>query len=165
MLARRLVLGSAVLAALSVLLVVVVWLATTRGEQGRVARAQAPGAVRALADWDRRRAGAWAQGDVDALRRLYVAGSRTGREDAAMLSAYVARGLRVRGLTTQVLRADVLRRDGGAVVLSVTDRMRGAVAVGDDERIALPGDRASTREVTLRRVAGEWLVEEVRDRE
>ena len=129
MLARRLVLGSAVLAALSVLLVGVVWLSTTGGEPDRAAPAAAPDAVSALADWDRRRADAWSQGDVDALRGLYVTGSRTGREDAAMLSAYVDRGLRVRGLTTQVLRAEVLRRDAGAVVLSVTDRMRGAVAV------------------------------------
>ncbi|WP_248581277.1 hypothetical protein [Nocardioides sp. InS609-2] len=163
MLARRLVLGSAVVAALSVLLVVVVWLSTTGGDSSSVGRAEPPDAVATLADWDARRARAWAEGDVEALRGLYVAGSRTGRQDADMLSAYVDRGLRVRGLRTQVLRAQVLRHDDRAVVVSVTDRMRGAVAVGDDRRITLPADRASTREVTLRLVAGEWLVDEVRE--
>ncbi|WP_426246663.1 hypothetical protein [Nocardioides sp. LHG3406-4] len=168
MLARRLVVGSAVLAALSVLLVVTVWWATAGGDDPAApaptgARSRPPSAVATLASWDGRRARAWAAGDVEALGRLYVPGSRTGRRDAAMLRAYVDRGLRVRGLRTQVLRARVLRHDGRALVVSVTDRMRGAVAVGEDQRIALPTDRASTREVTLRLVAGSWLVDEVRE--
>ena len=175
MLARRLVLGSAAVAALSVVLVLVLWVGTSfRDAPGVPAAPAAParpaahqGADRSellglLAAWDARRARAWAAGDVPALRRLYVDGSLTGRRDAAMLQAYVARGLSVRGLRTQVLRVRVLRRDAGAVSLSVTDRMRGAVAVGDGRRIELPGDRASTREVTLHRVGGRWLVEEVR---
>ncbi len=150
------------MAVLSVLLMVVVWLSTTR-EETAATRPVRPDAVATLAGWDTRRARAWAEGDVEALRGLYVAGSRTGRRDADMLSAYADRGLRVRGLRTQVLRAQVLRHDAHTVVVSVTDRMRGAEAVGDDGRIPLPTDRASTREVTLRLVAGEWLVDEVRD--
>src|SRR5688500_1040554 len=61
-----------------------------------------------LAAWDSRRAEAWATGDVGALRELYVAGSRTGRADIRMLSAYVDRGLHVEGLTTQVLAWEVV---------------------------------------------------------
>lgn len=166
MLARRPVLGSAVVAALSVLLVGALWVVTSapRDAPGPAAPAAGgrPPGVALLADWDSRRARAWAAGDVEALRGLYVAGSRTGRRDAAMLGAYVARGLAVRGLRTQLLGAQVLSRDDRSVVLEVTDRMRGAVAVGHDRRVELPGDRASTRRITLRLVGGSWLVEEVR---
>jgi hypothetical protein len=165
-LARRLVLGSGALAVSSVLLVLALWVVTSArdapGEGVPASRARPPDAVAALAAWDALRARAWAAGDVAALRGLYVDGSRTGRRDAAMLRAYVARGLTVRGLRTQVLGARVLRRDDRSVVLSVTDRMRGAVAVGDGRRTELPADRASTREVTLCRVGGGWLVDEVR---
>ncbi len=163
MIARRLVLTSAVVAALSVLLVVVLWLATTGADTTSTGRGRAPDVVATLAGWDARRAEAWAQADVEGLRDLYVAGSRTGRRDTRMLQAYADRGLRVHGLRTQVLRARVLRRDDRAAVVLVTDRMRGAVAVGGDQPVSLPADRASTREITLRLVSGEWLVDEVRE--
>ena len=167
MLARRLLVGSAVAAALSVVLLVTVWLATGReaptADPG-IATARPPEAVARLAAWDERRASAWAAGDVVALRALYVDGSRTGRRDVAMLRAWVGRGLVVEGLRSQVLSAHVLRDDDPgdrSVVLSVTDRTLGGVAVGAGRRIALPADRPSTREVRLRRVEGTWLVDEV----
>lgn len=165
MLARRLVHGSAALAALGVLLVIVLGVVTARDDgepTGPGPQVRSSAAVAALAQWDARRARAWAAGDIGALRSLYVDGSRSGHQDAAMLQAWVDRGLRVRGLETQVLRVDVLRHDEHVWVLAVTDRVRGGVAVGDGREIGLPADRASARRITLRLVAGRWLVEEVR---
>lgn len=116
-----------------------------------------------LADWDARRARAWASGDVDGLRDLYVVGSRSGRADARMLASYVARGLTVRGLRTQVLALDVLEASAESVEVRVTDRVSGAEAVDGETVIPLPDDRPSTRRVVLRLVEGEWLVAEVRE--
>ncbi len=116
-----------------------------------------------LADWDARRARAWSEGNVDTLRDLYVAGSRSGRADVRMLTSYVDRGLTVRGLETQVLELAVLDASPEVVDLRVTDRVRGAEAVDGDTVIALPDDRPSTRRVLLRLVEGEWLVDEVRE--
>jgi hypothetical protein len=116
-----------------------------------------------LADWDARRARAWADGDVAALRRLYVHGSRSGRADAGMLASYVDRGLTVRGLRTQVLALEVLDASVDVVDVRVTDRVAGAEAVDGRTVVPLPDDRPSTRRVVLRLVEGEWLVDEVRD--
>jgi len=69
----------------------------------------------------------------------------------------------VTGLRTQVLSATLLSRAPGRVRLEVVDRMVGAHAVGRGRRIALPRDRPSERVVSLRRVSGSWLVEEVTD--
>ncbi|RYB89047.1 hypothetical protein EUA06_18270 [Nocardioides glacieisoli] len=123
--------------------------------------ASGPAAV--LADWDQRRAAAWAEGDVEALRELYVDGSRTGAADARLLGHYRARGLAVTGLTTQVLALDVVGRTSSRLVLVVTDRVVGARAVGGSTPVALPEDRASTRRVVLRSEGGRWRVVEARD--
>lgn len=124
-------------------------------------RAEQPRAV--LAAWDRRRARAWAAGDVAALRRLYVGGSRAGSADVAMLRSYVGRGLLVRGLRTQLLALDVLRESPELIEVRVIDRVIGGTAVAGRRRLALPDDRASVREVLLRRVGGAWRVVEARD--
>lgn len=114
-----------------------------------------------LAAWDRERARAWAAGDVAALRALYVDGSRAGAADVRMLRAWLARGLRVEGLTTQVLALDVVDRGPHRLVLRVTDRVVGARAVGTGTGTRpLPVARPAERQVVLRRVAGEWRVVE-----
>ena len=120
-----------------------------------------PAAV--LAAWDERRAAAWAAGDEDELARLYVDGSRTGAADVRLLRHYRSRGLRVVGLTTQVLALDVVERTSARLVLVVTDRVVGGRAVGGGSPVALPADRASTRRVVLARDDGRWLVVEARD--
>jgi hypothetical protein len=120
-------------------------------------------ALALLREWDQRRAQAWTDGDPAALAGLYTRGSRTGRHDRRMLAAYVARGLRVTGLRTQVLSARVRSWAPGRVTLQVTDRMWGAHATAPGVRVPLPHDRPSTRTVSLRRVNGSWLVEEVTD--
>lgn len=116
-----------------------------------------------LAGWDERRSAAWAEGDADALRALYVDGSRSGRADVRLLRRWAERGLRVRGLITQVLSLDVVSRSEGRLRLLVTDRVAGGEAVGRGQPVLLPVDRASTRRIDLVQVEGEWLVDEVRD--
>lgn len=119
-------------------------------------------ALAVLHDWDRRRAKAWADGDLRDLRSLYTAGSEAGVRDRTMLRHWTDRGLVVRDLTTQVLGGRVREHTGDRLVVVVTDRLTGAVAVGAGVRRVLPADRASTWTVTLRFVSGEWRVASVR---
>jgi hypothetical protein len=115
-----------------------------------------------LAGWDRRRAAAWAAGDVDALRALYLPGSGAGVADVALLRAWLRRGLRVEGLHTQVLARRVVDSRSGRIVLRVTDRVVGGVAVrAGGARARLPADRPERRTVTLVRHAGRWVVARV----
>lgn len=126
--------------------------------------ASRPAAVKALTvlrAWDERRSAAWAAGDPAALDALYLAGSRTGRADVAMLRAYRRRGLRVLGMRTQVLQVRVAARTRERLALLVTDRLAGATATGGGRRVSLPGGGATTRRITLRLVAGRWLVADV----
>lgn len=78
-----------------------------------------------------------------------------------MLQQYAARGLVVTGMRTQVLAFDVVAQTPGELTLLVTDRLVGAVAHGPAGDTPLPHDQASTRQVVLRQVAGQWLVESV----
>lgn len=124
--------------------------------------APAPGASRAVAAlgvlrvWDQARAAAWARGDPRALAALYVPGARAGVADVAMLRRWHARGLRVRGMSMQVLAAEVRVRAPDRLVLVVTDRLAGAVAVPGG--LPLPRDQPTTRRLDLRRVGGRWLL-------
>ena len=122
-------------------------------------------AVRILAEWDDARSRAWARGDPSGLRTLYAPGSRTGALDAARLRRWTSRGLRVTGLRTQVLSLEVTARGHGRLDLVVTDRLVGGRAVGADSVIPLPVDRASTREVRLRRTKQGWVMVEARDQD
>jgi outer membrane murein-binding lipoprotein Lpp len=119
-------------------------------------------ALAALHRWDAARARAWAGADVAALRSLYTAGSEAGEHDAAMLRRWRDRGLRVEGMQAQLLATRVAVRRADRMVLVVTDRVVGAVAAGRGHRVVLPTDQATTRRVTLRRVAGEWRMASVR---
>lgn len=120
---------------------------------------EAAGVLRA---WDARRARAWATGDLRALSGLYTPASRTGRRDRAALASYVDRGLRVTGVRMQLLSVNLARRRDDRAVLRVTDRMTRAVALGEGRVVPLPRDGPSTWRVSMRRVAGEWRVAEVR---
>jgi hypothetical protein len=116
-------------------------------------------AVDVLHDWDRARARAYASRDLGALRALYVAGSSAGTADVAILRSYLRRGLRVEGMRMQLIGLEVLRPGPGRLRLRVTDRLHGAVAVdASGTRVPLPRDQASTRIITLRRVADSWRV-------
>ncbi|WP_182376658.1 hypothetical protein [Nocardioides sp. WS12] len=124
------------------------------------------GAVSSLAvlrEWDRSRAAAWASGDPAALGRLYVHGSRAGVADVAMLRAWRERGLRIEGMSMQVLEVELRARTERRLVLVVTDRLVGAEAVGTGERRMLPQDQATTRELEFRAVGGQWLLASVQE--
>lgn len=112
-----------------------------------------------LRDWDRARAAAWADGDVRGLARLYVTGSEAGARDVAMLRAWRDRGLRVEGMSMQVLAVELRARTIRRLVLVVTDRLVGAQAVGAGDRRALPRDDPTTRRLVFRRVDDRWLLE------
>lgn len=119
----------------------------------------AVGSLAVLRDWDRARAAAWEAGDPAALGRLYARGSAAGRADAAMLRRWTARGLRVEGMAMQVLSVELRLRTDRRLVLVVTDRLVGAVAVGPGgSRTELPRDGATRRRLEFRRSGGDWLL-------
>jgi hypothetical protein len=120
-------------------------------------------ALAVLRAWDEARSDAWRRGSSRALRRLYVAGSESGRADRAMLAAYAERGLRVEGLTVQRAGVRVTHATDDRLVLVVTDRVVGGAAVGKVGRVVLPRDDWSTRTVALVHEDGRWRVAEVRD--
>jgi hypothetical protein len=134
------------------------------GDDRPAAIAVSPGteseAVRLLRAWDDRRARAYARGDPAGLAELYVPGSRTGAADVTVLQGYVARGLRVSGMRTQVLGADVVRHTARRLVVEVTDVLLGAVARSGERGWLLPRDQPSRRRVVLVREDGRWQVEE-----
>ncbi len=113
------------------------------------------GPVAVLREWDRRRATAWASGDLAGLRHLYVATSTAGERDVARLSRWLDQGLRVRRLETQVLRVRVIEERRAAVVLRVTDRVARAET---SSGLRLPPDAPSAWRIAMRRIAGEWKV-------
>ena len=116
------------------------------------------GALEVLRAWDRDRAAAWRKGDLGALGRLYVPGSRAGEADRAMLASYVDRGLRVTGMRMQVAAAEVRHADDDRMVLRVTDRLVGAEARGGGDTLSLPVDGWSRRRIVLVRTGEQWLV-------
>lgn len=129
------------------------------------AQAAAPDRVAPLAvleAWDRDRADAWRRGDPRALEQLYAAGSRAGRADRRLLTAYAGRGLRVEGLAVQRAEVRVVAREVDRLVLVVTDRVVGGTAVGPDGRVVLPQDAWSRHRLVLREGADGWQVVEVR---
>jgi len=121
----------------------------------------APPPVEVLRAWDAQRSRAWARGDPATLADLYAPGSVAGQRDRAMLRAWVARGLVVGRLHTQLLAVREVSRSRSTWTLRVTDRLVGGVAVGPGVRRPLPVDAATTRTVVLRRVDGRWLVASV----
>lgn len=150
------------------------WLAGV-ADGGRVARAGGrtgttsgsprpgePESLVVLHRWDRRRASAWAAGDPVALTRLYRRGSSTGRRDVHDLRRWTRRGLRVTGLCQQVAALRVVRSGSRQLVVVVTDRTVGGIALGVGRRTPVPvGDWARHR-IALVRVDGRWRVAEVR---
>lgn len=136
----------------------------------RVARSitvtEAVASLAVLRDWDRARSAAWAHGDVRALRRIYLEGSRVGVRDVGMLRRWVARGLRVRRMTMQVLSVGLRVRTERRIVLDVTDRLADAVAVPVDggERRSLPRDGLTTRRLSFRLTRAGWVLAAVYER-
>lgn len=159
MLLPRAALAGVVLAVCCLVLTGVVWWSDgTEAERTGVEAAEPATAAGVLREWDEQRARAWADGDVAALRQLYVPGAGVGRRDVAMLRRYVERELVVEGLTTQLLAVEELHGDDDTWVLEVTDRVHAGTVVGQGVRRALPRDGADRRRLTLRRDDGRWRV-------
>jgi hypothetical protein len=114
--------------------------------------------VGVLAAWDRRRAAAWSAGEAEALRRLYVPGSRAGRADVRLLGTYAAAGVRVRRLTTQVFSVEVLDRRSGRYRLRVVDRVAGGELVQNGRTRPLASGPVVTRRVELVHRPDGWRV-------
>jgi hypothetical protein len=120
-------------------------------------------ALEVLHAWDAARASAWRRGDPAALAALYTADAEAGRADRRLLGAYADRGLRVTGMRMQVADVEVERTEADRIVVVVTDRLVGAVAVGRGRRVALPRDGWSVRRVVLVREGNVWRVAAVED--
>lgn len=128
-------------------------------------------AQRVLAAWDARRARAWRSGDVEALRGLYVRGSRAGVRDAAMLTQWSRRGLRVRTLEMSLEEVWVLAATRRELHLVVRDRVARVVAEpvtrsagtgATPASYALPRDTPTVRSLELRREPEGWRMARVR---
>jgi hypothetical protein len=118
-------------------------------------------ALTVLHDWDARREQAWAASDRARLARLYTPGSSAGRVDVRLLRAYASRGLVVRRLETQVFAVRVLASGPRRIVLRVFDRVAGGAVTAGGDRRALPSTSPAVRDVTFRRLEGDWRVSEV----
>ncbi|UDY25052.1 hypothetical protein [Nocardioides sp. Kera G14] len=119
-------------------------------------------AAQILRLWDRERSEAWAMGDAAALRNLYADGVSAGRADVTMLARWAARGLRVEGLSMQVLSLAVLDHGAGWWRLKVTDRVSGADVVGPGDETEMPPGAVRTRVLELREQDGTWRMQSVR---
>jgi hypothetical protein len=120
-----------------------------------------PRVLAVLHRWDRRRSDAWANGDPVALARLYARGSSTGRRDVQNLRRWTDRGLHVTGLRQQVAALRVVRRGGGRLVVVVTDRAVGGVAIGPGVATAVPIGGWTTHRISLVLMSGHWRVAQV----
>lgn len=116
-------------------------------------------AVDVLHAWDRRRAAAWAAGDVTALGKLYRPGSPAGQQDVAALRAWRDRGWRVSGVGRQVRELRVLSADTDVVRVRMSDRLVGAVARRGTTERHLPAGAFRHRVVQWRRVGGDWRLD------
>jgi hypothetical protein len=124
-----------------------------------------PVASRALAvlrAWDGRRSSAWRRGDARALARLYARGSVAGLRDVADLARWRKRGLRVAGLRQQLTSLHVVRHSVGSLLVQVTERTVGGVALGRRTRLGVPQSAWASHRIALERVGRRWLVSEVR---
>jgi hypothetical protein len=125
-----------------------------------------PRTVRSLAvlhRWDTARASAYASGDVERLRRLYATGSGAAAADVRVLRRYTARGLVITGMRRQVLEAQVRHWSGHRLVLRLTDRLVGAVAVGGATRTPLPTAGFHRWLLELRREDRRWVLSRIEE--
>lgn len=122
---------------------------------------EALSAARVLHRWDEARARAYAAGNAEALRSLYVPASSAADADVALLAAYDARGLRVTAMTTQVFELSVLRRGPRVLVLRIVDRVAGGTVRGQGRCSRLATSAPVVRTVEWRRLGGRWRVGEV----
>lgn len=168
---RRLIAPAAVCATLSVGTAVVTTVLTEpAATAGRgtpavlAAHARDVAALGLLRDWDRRRAQAWAAQDPEALRGLYLPGSRAARRDVAMLRQWQRRGVRVSDMTRQVRGLEVESWQGAHLRVRVVDRLFTVRAEHDGAARDLPRGRERGTVVELVRSGEGWQVAAIRRR-
>lgn len=116
-------------------------------------------ALEVLRDWDADRARAYEHGDVGALARLYEPGSRLRRSDIGVLKAYARRGLRVHGMSTQVLDVAVDSFDAVSLSVRVTDRLTHAWAsTKSGAEVVLPVAEPARRRLRFVKRDEQWLL-------
>lgn len=109
-----------------------------------------------------RRGEAWEQGRPSLLGRVYAAHSPLLARDREMLRGYAARGLRLQRLRLDVVRVDLLARQGDVARLDVVDVLAPVtVSSRAGHRQRLPDDRPSRHLVELRRDAAGWRISQV----
>lgn len=114
------------------------------------------GVLRAI---DRRRMRAWACGNPVMLRSVYTRTSPALARDQEMLRAYVARGLRVTGVSMTYSSVTVTRQAPDVAELIVVDRLGATVAVGAvGQHRVLPQDEPTRHRVVLRHRQGRWRI-------
>src|SRR3546814_20351921 len=79
-----------------------------------------------------------------------------------MLKAWLRKRVRVEDMQTQVLDFTVVSHTSDELILVVSDRLSGGVAVGLGDEIALPVHRPDRRRIMMVRRQGTWLVSSVR---
>ncbi len=112
-----------------------------------------------LARLDASRERAWRKGSTALLEQVYAVGAPELRLDRAHLRAYLARGLRVEGVSLTFRRLRVVERGDNHVRLRVVDRLGPLEATTTDGRVrSLPADRPTEHLIDLTRERGEWRV-------
>jgi hypothetical protein len=112
---------------------------------------------------DRRRAEAFAQGDLAALDTVYAPGSPALGRDRERLRELLAANARARGLRLQITRAEAAALGPDRVVLRVVDRLAPHVLVdpSGNELERRPGRGPAEWQVTMLRAGSGWRVYDV----
>ena len=111
-----------------------------------------------LAHLDAVRERAWRQGSTAALDRVYAEGSPEHVWDRRNLRAYLARGLRVEGVSLTVRRLTIVEAHADRVRLRVVDELGPVEATTADGRArTLPKDRPTCHLIDLERESG-WRI-------
>ncbi|HEU0129357.1 MAG TPA: protein kinase, partial [Mycobacteriales bacterium] len=152
-------------AALVLLLAVLAgWSLPRATSAGALAPAPGPDWTATLAALDAARSAAFARADARGLDAVYAPASAPLAADRALLARYAARRTRVADLHLVPVTVVPVRADDAVAVLEVTDRLLPYTVVDAAGRPVerWPGRDARRWRITLRRVAGQWRIADVR---
>jgi hypothetical protein len=137
---------------MSLLLSVVAVLAALLGDADRDV------ACLVLGGLDLSRAAAFATGDAGRLASVYVTG-QAAEPDAAAVTSYRERGVRVIGAVMHRRSCDVVSRSADRIELDVVDRLGPAVAVRQSGLASpLPRDLPTRHQIVLVRTTAGWRI-------
>ncbi len=117
------------------------------------------GCASELAALDRVRAMAFASADPALLADVYVVGSPLQDVDARTIADYRSRGGRVVGALLQISQCRELERTGAVIRLDVAEALGPSIVRWDDGGVtALPRDRPTRRQITIRHTDDGWRI-------